>query len=282
MNPITIALFMACVIGSSLALDCSAKMKDFHTCVASSHKKNEDDGKAKFEAIKVKIDACYTDNGCTSPAKPQKGGSSGASSGEKKHGNNTEGRECWKALGQAMKQDMETCVTKAVPDFTFPQKDGQKEGGEHGKHFGGHKGGFNHKDDNKVLVGCAKAQAVRDCKRALFNSSKPSSDEMKVRFQAGCDAKKTCLTALGVDCQTQMEQVKKAMCTCRQAQHGQAETLRASVPACKDIQAKPHKEGSGSGKGPAKAKSCDDEKDYCKLGFDVLAADLKAKMGAHL
>jgi hypothetical protein len=280
MKTIVISLFVACVIGSSMAQDCSAKIEEFHTCQQAGHKKDQADGKAKFEAIKAKIDACYTDNGCTAPVKGQKGkggssGSSAGASGEKRHGNHTGGSECGKALRDAMKQSFETCVKQA--GVTLPQKDGQKDGGHH---EGGHrKGGFNHKDDNKALTGCAKAQAVRDCKRALMNSTRPSQDEMKARFQAGCAAKQTCLTALGADCQTQMEKNKKAICLCRQQQHQQADQIRSSVAACKDVQSKKPENGKGK---DSKVRSCDDErKDYCKLGFDVMVQDFKGKNGAH-
>jgi len=247
--------------------------------VATSHKKDQEDGKAKFDALKLKIDACYTDNGCTAPAKPQKGGkggSSGAASSGEKRGNHTENGECRKAMGAAMKENLEKCVKQTVPTFAFPPKDASAD---HEKHFGGHhKGGFNHKDDNKALSGCAKAQAVRDCKRALINGTRPSQDERKTRFQAGCAAKQTCLTALGADCQTQMEKVKKAMCQCRQQQHQQADQIRGTIAACKDVQAKKPENGKGKGKPDgSKVRSCDDEKDYCKLGFDAMVADFKGK-----
>jgi len=235
MNTLAIILFIGCVFGSTLAQDCNAKIKDFHTCVENGQKKDEADGKAKFEALKVKIDACYTDNGCTAPAKQDhaKGGASSA-------GASGQGSECRKAVGAAMKKNFEECIQKSVPGFTFPQKDG----GEH--HEGGHhRGGFNAKDDNKALAGCAKAQAVRDCKKALFTSNRPSQDEMKAKFQANCAAKDICLNALGADCQAQMQKVKKAMCECGQQQKGQMEQIRGSIAACANEQKQPSRNGGG-------------------------------------
>jgi len=264
MKTIAIALFVACLVGSSLAQDCSAKFKDFHKCLEDSHKKNEGDFKAKFEALKPKLDACYTDNGCTPPAKPEKKEKGGSSSGAK---NDTAGGECRKAFHEAMKSNFEACIKKSIPDFTPMQKDGQHEkDGHHGGHKGGHKG-WNHKDENKALDGCAKKEAVRDCKRALFNSSKPTDSEKKAGFQARCDAKQSCLTALGADCQAKMEKFKKAACECGQQQHQQADQIRSSVSACNGVEDK--KKGK---KHDDKQKSCD-EKDYCKLGYDAFAQD---------
>jgi len=270
MKTIILAFFAACVIGSTLAQDCSAKFKDFHQCLENNHKKAEADGKAKFEAMKPKIAACYTDNGCTAPAKPQKGkgGSSGAASGERR--NSTAG-DCRKALGEAMKANFEDCIKKAVPGFSFPQKDAQQDK----PHFGGHKG-FNHKDDNKALDGCAKKQAVRDCIRGLFNSSKPSEDEKKAHFKAACDAKQTCLTALGADCQAQMEKFKQAACQCRQQQRQQVDQIRSSVKACASVQEKNGKQNQGKDQ---KQQSCE-EKDYCKLGYDAFVQDHQKVRGA--
>jgi len=277
MKTIVFAFLAACFIGSSLAQDCSAKFKDFHKCWADSHKEAQSDGKAKFEAMKTKIDACYTDNGCTPPAKSEKskGGSSGAASGERHH-NNTAGGECRKALMVAMKSQFEDCIKKAIPGFTLPQKDEQ-----HDKpHFGGHKG-FNHKDENKNLDTCAKKQAVRDCKRALFNSSRPSEDEMKAHFQAGCDAKQTCLAALGADCQAQLEKFKQAACQCRQQERQQVDQLRSSVKACEGVQ---DKQGKHQGQKDQKEQSCD-VKDYCKLGYSAFVQDhqkgREGKNGVH-
>jgi len=258
-------LFATCVFGSALALDCSAKTQAFHTCLEAGQKKNQDAEKAKFEALKVKIDACYTDNGCTPPAKPQKG-----KGGEEKR-NSTAGNECRKALGQAEKQQFEACVQKAVPGFTFPPKDAtneKREGGDHKR--------FNPKDDKKSLDSCAKKQQVRDCKRALFNSTRPSQDEIKAQFQARCDVKQNCLVALGADCQAQLESFKKAACQCRQQQRAQADQVRSGIAACSGVQEKKPK----AGKENVKERSCD-EKDYCKLGFDAFVQDRKTKGGKN-
>jgi hypothetical protein len=275
MKTVAIALFIACVVGSSLGLDCSTKFKDFHTCVASSHKKAQEANKAKFEALKAKLDACYTDNGCTPPARPQKvkGGSSGASSGEssastsasgERRGNHTEGRECRKAVREALKGKFEQCIKQSIPDFTFPPKDAQ-----HDKpHFGGQKG-FNHKDENKNLDGCAKKQAVRDCKRALLNSSRPTEDEKRAHFKANCDAKQACQASLGAECQAQLEKFKKAACECRQQQHQQIDQIRSGVKACENV---PERKGKRP-QNEQKQKSCEDHKDYCKLGYDAFVAD---------
>jgi len=242
MKTIALAVFIACVVGSSLAQDCSSKFQDFHKCLADSHKKEQDGGKAKFEAMKAKIDACYTDNGCTPPAKPQKGegkgkgkggssaasgGASGGVSGERK-GNNTEGRECRKALGEAKKKQFQDCVKQAVPSFTFPQKDGEHK--EH--HFGGeHKGGFNHKGENKQLDGCAKKEAVRDCKRALFNSSRPTEDAKKARFQSNCNSKQTCLTALAPTAKLNWKNSSKPLAN---ADNSNTIKLNKSAPASRN------------------------------------------------
>jgi len=162
-----------------------------------------------------------------------------------------------------MKSNIEACIKKSIPDFTPHQKDDHHEGG----HKWGHKGG-DHKHENKALEGCAKKEAVRDCKRALFDSLKPTDAEKKARFQANCDAKKTCLTALGADCQAQKEKFKKAACECGQQQHQQADQLRSSISACNGV------EDKKKGKHEGKAKSCDEEhKDYCSLGFDAFVKD---------
>jgi len=256
MNPATIALFVACVIGSSLALDCTTQIQTFHTCLETSHKTNEENEKTKFEAIKTQFEACYTSNGCTAPTKPQ----------ETEQRNHTESA-CGKALGEAIKQNIEACVQQAVPGFVFPPTQaGQEKGHRHHR--------FNHKEDNKALSGCAQAQAVRDCKRALINSTTlPSQADMKTQFQAACDAKQTCLTALGTDCQNQMEAVKKAMCTCRQQQREQASQIRSALPACKDGPSPPEHENENN----KKVESCGDEKNYCQLGFDAMVAEFEAK-----
>jgi len=267
MNSVALALFVACVIGSTLALDCSAKFKTFHQCLGDSHKKAEAGEKAKFEALKTKIDACYTDNGCTAPAKPQKDKAAFNKTGEH-HGNSTQGWECRRAVGAAMKTNFETCIKKAVPDFTFPQKPAEQGKGHEGrKHFG-------HKEDDKEFASCAKKDAVRQCIRAIFNSSAPTEDEKRANFKAACDAKQNCLTALGADCQTQMENFEKAACECRQQQRQQEVQVRASIPACQGVQEK-------KGKGPQKEhkqETCD-KKDYCKLGYDAFVQDHKKGKG---
>jgi len=261
MQTVAIALLVACVVGSSLAQDCSTKIKDFHKCVEDSHKTGEADRKAKFEALKPKLDACYTTNGCTPPVKGQKGkvDASGAS-GEQK-GNNTAGRECRKALQTALKGKFEDCVKQAIPDFTFPPKDAQHDKGHGGEHRG-----FDHKEDNKALEGCTNKQAVRDCKRALFNGSQPTDAEKRAHFKTNCDAKQVCLTALGADCQAQVDKFKQAACQCRQQQRQQAEQLRASTPACTGV---PEKKDNRANQ---KQQTCDN-KDYCKLGYDAFVAD---------
>jgi len=280
MKIIIIAFLAVYLAESSFGQDCSAKIKDFHKCLADSHKQGEATGKAKWEALKPKFEACFTDNGCTVPAKPQKGqgsssgGNSSSASGEK----DSAGGECKKALREAFKGQFETCIQKAIPGFTFPPPQPQSDG-EHDKphHFRGHKG-FNHKDENKKLDGCANKQAVRNCTRALFESNRPSEDEMKAQFQAqfkaGCD----CVTALGSDCQAKMEQFKKAACECRQQQRQQFQQIRSGIAACNGPQANESKGKHGQGK-EHKQETCGDEKDYCKAGFDVLVQDMKAKFG---
>lgn len=278
MKTTAVVLFVACIVGTSLAQDCSAKIKDFHKCLEDSNKKAREDGKAKFEALKGKIDACYTDNGCTPPVKAEKGkggssGSSGSASGEKqssgeRQGNNTQARECKKAVREALKKQLEECVKKTDSSFTLPEKDGSHE--KHGPH-----GGFGHnrKGDNKNLEGCAKKEQVRDCKRALFNSSKPTEDEKRARFQARCDAKQSCQNALGADCQAQLEKRKQAICQCRQEEKQQVEQVRSGIQACNGLPQKQHKRGQGQ-----KQQSCD-KKDYCKLGFDAFEQEVKSHFG---
>jgi len=296
---VIVALFVACIAGSALAQDCMAKFKDFHQCLEASHKKAEEEGKAKWEALKPKIDACYTDNGCTPPAKAEKGkggksnsteggkSKGGKSSGEKhgnstskgksseeKPGNKTQAKECKKAVREALKNDFVTCVQKTVPTFmanhTEPKKEGKGEReGKRGKE--GHWGGWDHKKENKALEGCDKKEQVRDCKHALFNSSKPTQDERKARFQARCDAKQTCLTALGADCQAQLDKLKQATCQCRQDEKKQFAQVRAGVPACAGVPEKKPKEG-----GEKEEKPCE-QKDFCKFGFDAFEQEEKAR-----
>jgi len=262
MKTVAIALFVTCVVGSSWALDCSAKLQDFHKCVEANHKKAQDDRKAKFEALKPKFAACYTDNGCTAPSKDQQGNGVGSGGGKGEHrGNNTAERACGKALRDALKGKFEECVKKTVPDFTFPAKDGQ-----HDKRGGWDNKGFDHKGDNKALEGCANKQAVRDCKRALLSSLRPTEDQKRANFKANCDAKQTCSTALGAECQAQLEKVKTATCQCRQQQRGQADQVRGTIQACQGLPEKQGKHPDG------KQQTCDN-KDYCKLGYDAFVAD---------
>jgi len=266
MKVAVIALIAICVVGSTLGEDCPAKFQAFRKCLKDSHQKTKQDFKAKWESLKTQLDACYTSNGCTAPVRGQKGGSSGASSGESSTSSsgehNAAGRECWKAVHQAKKAKVEECIKKAMPGFSFPPKDG-----EHDKpHFGHHR--VNHKDENKNLQGCAKAQAVRDCKRALFEKNKPTEEQKKAIFKAHCDSKQACQASLGAECQAQMEKVKKAACQCHQETFQQLAQIRSSVPACKDVQDKPRPQG-----GKRQQHSCDDHKDYCKLGYEAFAQD---------
>jgi len=283
MKTVALALFFACVVGSSLAQDCSAKVKDFHECLKKGHQHDKEGMKTKFADMKTKIDACYTENGCTAPVKGKgkggasssggsSGGASGGSSGGASGGVSGEkdgaGRECRKALKAATKKSFQDCLQKA--GVTVPQKDGDDH---HEKHFGGHHKGMNHKGENKGLEGCAKKEQVRACKKALFEKSKPSDAEMKAKFDAGCKARDTCLAALGADCQAQIQKFKKASCECRQQQFQQLATLRTSVKECQSVPQKAPRQGKG---GKKAQHNCNEEKkDYCKLGFDAL----KAKFG---
>jgi len=277
MKTIAIALFLACVVGASLAQDCSAKIKAFHDCVSKGHQQDKDEMKTKLADFKTKADACYTANGCTPPAKGDGKGkdgasSSGSASGKQQGGNS----ECGKAMKTVLKKNFEDCLQKA--GVTAPEND---HGDDHQeKHFGGHHEGANHKDDNKALDGCAKKQEVRDCKRALFTKNRPSDAEMKAKFDAGCKARDTCLAALGADCQAQIEKFKKAACECRQQQFQQLAQVRAGVKECQNVAQKTPQRAQG--KGAKTPKTCGAEKkDYCKLGFDALKADMTAKSGSH-
>lgn len=61
MAGIAFLILAACAVTSSTAQDCSAKLEDFHKCLADSHNKIQDGKKAKWEAMKPKIEACYTE-----------------------------------------------------------------------------------------------------------------------------------------------------------------------------------------------------------------------------
>jgi len=245
-----IAVLAFCLVGLSLADDdCSQKMIDFKKCLGDSHKQEGEDWKAKFEALKPKIEACYTDNGCTPPAPSTSGN------------DDSQAKACMEGMHTTMKKNMEDCVKKDFPNFAFPAND---EGHEHGGH---HK--FNHKDENKNLDGCEKKQQVRDCKKALFASNKPTDDEKKAKFQAHCDTKQKCLTAVG-DCQSQMEKMKSTFCACGQQLKTQRDQVRQSVTACANVPERVHKQGGDS----SKEHSCDETpKDYCKLGYDAFVQD---------
>lgn len=272
MKAIVVALFFACVFGSSLAQDCSAKAVEFHKCIEASKKTAEDAEKAKWEALKPKFDACFTDNGCTPPAGKMGGNSS---SGEKK-GNNTEAKACKKAVKEALKTQFDACIQKAGLNITLPKMDEKKKKDGKGK---------GKKDHEKALEGCAKKDEVIACKRALKNSTKPTDDEKKARFQAKCDAKTKCLADLGADCQAQLEKFKMAACQCKQEIGAQKATVRSSTPACSGVPEKKSGEKKSGEKKSGEAKSgekktCEAKKDYCKLGYDAKEADEKAKKAA--
>jgi len=247
-----IAVLIVCVVRGSLGQDCSQKIQDMKKCFEDSHKQGGDDMKAKFEALKPKIDACYTDNDCTAPVKTPG-----------KESENPQAKECMEGVHAAMKKNVEDCVKKDFPAFTFPAKDGEHEMGGHHR--------FSHKDENKNLDGCANKEKVRDCKKAIFAANKPSDDEKKAKFQARCDAKQKCLSSLGDDCQSQMEKMKSTFCKCGQQLKTQRDQLRQGVPACANVPARAHKEGGDAGK---EGHSCDETpKDYCKLGYDAFVQD---------
>jgi len=318
MKLVLIALVVSCYVAMSIAGECGAKIKEFHKCVGEAEKKQREAGKAKWEALKPKFDACYTDNGCTPPARGNhthgkghgKGGASSGSgekggassgSGEKGGASRTSGEkggasssggasgqkgdassasserrynntECRKALFVELKKSFKECLSKQGVNVS-----------EHGHHnasghiqgkwrFGGHRR-FNHKKQNKALEGCAKKEQVRACKRALFNSSKPSDEERKAQFEERCKAKQGCKAALGDECLAQLQKFKKAACECRKEERGQFEKIRGSVKACEGVQQKKHGEHKGKGRGD---ESCE-HKDYCKLGYDAFKQDLKAR-----
>jgi len=261
MKSVLIALFLAGVVCSSLAQDCSSKFKDFHKCLEAGHKKAEADEKAKFAALKPQLDACYTSNGCTPPTKGQKG--AGRNATAHRRGNNTAEIQCRKALEQALKGKFEACIKQAIPTFTFPPK-----GGKGNASRGGEERGREHKREDEGLEGCANKQAVIACKRALLNSTRPTDAQKRAQFTANCATKQTCLTALGADCQAQMEKFKTASCQCRQQERQQEAQTRPTITACNGVQ-----ENKGNHtRGPQKQETCGAEKDYCKLGYDAFVA----------
>jgi len=252
MNPV---VFLAvCVIGTSLAQqqDCSAKIQTFHQCLKDSHKQQAEANKAKFQTFKTDLENCYKNNGCQPPQPGQSG-----SNGQR---NNTQGGQCFKAVREAMKQQVQKCVQQANPGVTLPEED-------ESHHKAGFHHGPNHKGDNKALDSCANKQAVRDCTRALFNKTKPSDADKKAKFQANCDARQKCLDQLGPDCQAQLEKIKQSACQCRQQQN--LDQIRSGIPACAGV-SEGKRPGAQQGQ---KQHSCEAKKDYCKLGYDAFVQD---------
>jgi hypothetical protein len=269
MNSILVGLLVACAIGTSLAADdCTAKFEEFHKCVKGAHEKPAQDMKAKFAELKPKIEKCYTDNGCTAPAPPQKG--KGASSGESSGEKTGPGAQCFKDLKAAKKAKFEACLKdKGV---TLPAH----KAGEHKPEGGEHHGFRGHKDENKALEGCANKQKVRDCKKALFAGSQPTDAQKKQAFDASCAAKKTCKAALGAACEKQLETFKAAASACHDQLESQKDSIRSGVASCAGVTPKPKRGGGASGE----KKKGGDKKDYCALGYDAFVAD-HPKKGAH-
>lgn len=240
-----------CLVGyifqSTLGLECA---KDFKDCLKQNlggggpgGRAGPSGAKGDFAAMKTKMAACFTSNGCKAPEH------------KSDDGDNAQGKQCREGLMTAKKQAMETCLTSKgvkVPAGGDHHDGGHGHHGHGGEHGGdhGHKGGNDQAAHEKKLSDACggdatKVKNVKDCKAKLFGGNKPqghqggqhNKGEWKQKF---CDAKKQCDAKLTTACKTEMETFHKAMCECKSTLN--IDQLRSKVDACKNVPAPQHKQ----------------------------------------
>jgi len=247
-------------LGASLAQNCDQTIQTFQTCLKNAHGQQGGQGgqggaQPDFQAMKLKADKCFKDNGCTEPQMGPGGpggqGGPGGRAGPKQggQGGNQNNKQCFDGVRQKTRDYVQQCVRKTDPGFTLPAQqehggfehhDGGFGGGDHDGQGGkGGKDGPGGKDgEDRLLKACNndqnKATAVKTCLKAAF----PKQEDNQQKRQQVCQARQSCKSSLTPQCEQVLETRRKATCNCNNEAHSKRQEFVSSVSSCSGVQQK--------------------------------------------